>query len=176
MDSDDGMQFRDQLTFWGIKVLPGKQAQVNFDEQEEALVHITQASTHPPTALHRPCPPVLAGGLSTARTAVCFSQPAAALSVTAASACADLLPGHRRGCSVADAPVPASCAGPRWRWTTRRETLRRRSSSRSAARKLPLARCARASATSSAYVHPCCLCLRRTGHVACCTRAYERVK
>ena len=35
--------YRDQLEFWGLKVLPGKPQPVSFDDNEEALVHITQA-------------------------------------------------------------------------------------------------------------------------------------
>lgn len=39
--------YRDQLEFWGLKVLPGKPQPVSFDDNEEALVHITQArGTH----------------------------------------------------------------------------------------------------------------------------------
>lgn len=43
MDPEDGINYRDQLEFWGLKVLPGKPQVVSFDDHEEALVHITQA-------------------------------------------------------------------------------------------------------------------------------------
>jgi hypothetical protein len=43
MDPEDGINYRDQLEFWGLKVLPGKPQVVSFEDQEEALVHITQA-------------------------------------------------------------------------------------------------------------------------------------
>ena len=43
MDPEDGINYRDQLEFWGLKVLPGKPQAVSFEDHEEALVHITQA-------------------------------------------------------------------------------------------------------------------------------------
>lgn len=43
-DSEDGMLFRDQLSFFGVKVDAGKPFDVEFSDAVEEMVHLTQAS------------------------------------------------------------------------------------------------------------------------------------
>jgi hypothetical protein len=45
--SDEGMIFNDVLEFWGLEVPPNKSITVDFDPDDEELVHITQARRAP---------------------------------------------------------------------------------------------------------------------------------
>jgi len=42
--------YKDSLAFWGLCVPPKSSAAIAFDEEEEALVHVTQARASPPAS------------------------------------------------------------------------------------------------------------------------------
>jgi len=47
----DGMSFHDRLDFWGLEVPPNKQVDVVFGEDDEELIHLTQARSARRTSL-----------------------------------------------------------------------------------------------------------------------------
>ena len=39
----EGMTYHDRLEFWGVEVPPNKVVNIEFDETDEELIHLTQA-------------------------------------------------------------------------------------------------------------------------------------
>ena len=71
----DGITFHDRLEFWGVEVPPNKKVDVVFDDDDEELVHLTQARSareNMPLAAPQAAAGVRRGGCAAAWRCTCF--------------------------------------------------------------------------------------------------------